>query len=195
MIRAYEVFLGMLKKRGLTPRKVPTPSEDFDMDEMTGYYRFDSPEGRKKIYVLWTESFDTGSVEKIISQAKPLDDKKETHNHFISIYSEKFTPPAKGKIESLEMIDPTIIIEVFSVTELQTDITEHILVPAHRQVSEETKQEVMRVYGCNEKNIPKLLWSDVIRRFYNFPLGALIEIKRPSRTFGAFNVSYRIVTR
>jgi DNA-directed RNA polymerase subunit H (RpoH/RPB5) len=194
MIRAYEVFLGMMKKRGFIPKKVPVPSED--IVEMTGYYRFDGPNGRKKIYVLWTESFDTGSVEKIISQAKPLDEKKKgAYNHFISIYSEKFTPPAKGKIENLELIDPTIVIEVFSVTELQTDITDHVLVPAHTQVSEEKKQEVMKVYGCNEKNIPKIVWSDAIRRFYNFPLGSLIEIKRPTRTFGTYNISYRIVTR
>ena len=64
----------------------------------------------------------------------------------------------------LNFIDTTF--ELFTVTELQFNITTHYLVPTHIMLSESAASDFTKMMGIN---IPILLKTDPVCRFYNFP--------------------------
>lgn len=45
----------------------------------------------------------------------------------------------------------------------------------------------------NRQHLPKLLWNDPVRRYYNYPLGAIIQIIRDGES-SIQTISYRIVS-
>ena len=63
-------------------------------------------------------------------------------------------------------------IEVFCITELQYNITKHELVPKHILLSKEEAKKM------REFQIPFILRSDPIVRFYDFKRGDVIRIER-----------------
>jgi DNA-directed RNA polymerase subunit H (RpoH/RPB5) len=67
--------------------------------------------------------------------------------------------------------------ELFTEQEVTIDITQHYLVPLHEKVqdihSEFTPQQIKDL-----KNIPKILCTDPISKYYNFKHGDIIRITR-----------------
>ena len=67
----------------------------------------------------------------------------------------------------------------FVMKELTYNVSKHVLVPPHRLVSTREAEEIMqRDYSALPKQLPVLMMDDPIRRYYNFPLGSLVEIQR-----------------
>lgn len=103
--------------------------------------------------------------------------------HCIIVFEGSPTPVVKDIISKMQL--QKIFIELFEADELQFNITKHQLVPKHRLLSHEESQEFKKKYGIN---IPKLLSSDPVARFYDFKKGSIIEITRKNDY-----ISYRIV--
>jgi DNA-directed RNA polymerase I, II, and III subunit RPABC1 len=76
-------------------------------------------------------------------------------------------------------------IEYFEEQELMFNITEHVLVPKHRKLSESEKEKFFSKHG---KNIQIMLKIDPVARFYLFEPGDVIEIIRRDNV-----IAYRIV--
>jgi len=95
----------------------------------------------------------------------------EDINHAIIVYNDVITSSAKRAIEQTEKHD----IEIFLTSEFQFNITTHNLVPKHSLVKESEKDEILKK---QIKNLPIIIRSDAIVRFYNFKPGDLIRIVR-----------------
>jgi DNA-directed RNA polymerase I, II, and III subunit RPABC1 len=81
------------------------------------------------------------------------------------------TPAARDELASAG-------VQHFCYYQLLIDITEHALVPNHRMLTQEQTAKLLSTLGVSLSKMPKLLHSDPIARFYNFPKGSVIEITR-----------------
>jgi DNA-directed RNA polymerase I, II, and III subunit RPABC1 len=91
-----------------------------------------------------------------------------------------------------ETIDPKRTIEVFEKTSLLINITNHVLVPKHRILSEDERQELFERYHIQDNSqIPKLLITDPISRYYGLKKGQVVEITRNEDINK--HISYRVV--
>lgn len=100
------------------------------------------------------------------------------YSHAILVYEGVPTANVKKQIDELSKIGKTI--EIFSADDLQLNITKHILVPKH---------ELLKISKFKDKiNLPIILRSDPICRFYNFPKGEVIKVTRRDGF-----IAYRIV--
>lgn len=85
-----------------------------------------------------------------------------------------------------------LVIECFKENELFTDKTKHVLVPKHELISDEEKKELLGVYKLKESQLPKILSSDAISRYFGAKRGQVFKIIRNSETCGEY-IYYRIV--
>ena len=102
-------------------------------------------------------------------------------DHRIIVYNKNITPSAKKVINNY--VESTF--ELFTLNDLQFNITKHYLVPEHTMLSNEEAEQFKKSLGID---IPILQKTDKVCQFYNFPRGAIIKITR--RDGG---VGYRIV--
>jgi len=84
--------------------------------------------------------------------------------------------------------------EVFREDELLINIVDHILVPKHEVLTEEEQNNFFKDYNCTKKNMPKILSTDPIARYYNMQPGQICRIIRPSETSG-YTTCYRLVVK
>ena len=101
--------------------------------------------------------------------------------HCIIIYKEKITSVAKKITESIN----DFTIELFPSYELLYNITKHYLVPLHKKLSYDASKQFKLKYGVN---IPVILATDPVSRFYGYKRKDIIEITRKTGF-----VTYRIV--
>ena len=90
--------------------------------------------------------------------------------HCIIVYPDQITSGAKKGIEDVEHID--VEIELFSLKELQYNLTKHRLVPQHILLNKEEGNEIRRKYG---HDVPVILKSDPVCRYYNYKKGDIIK--------------------
>lgn len=102
---------------------------------------------------------------------------KDKHiSHLLIIYNGDFknsiTPKTKECLENLD----DIRVEFFTIGELQYNVTKHVLVPKHVLATKEERDDIKKRYKIVE--LPILLKSDPISRYYNFKVGDIIKIMR-----------------
>ena len=83
-------------------------------------------------------------------------------------------------------------VEIFSKDEFMINIVDHIIIPKHTLLSEEEKKQFFEEYFVKPKDLPRILASDPISRYYYAKVGDVFRIERPSMTAG-FSIAYRIV--
>jgi DNA-directed RNA polymerase subunit H (RpoH/RPB5) len=83
-------------------------------------------------------------------------------------------------------------IEMFSLSELQYNVTEHCLVPKHERVNDpEAIRSVLKLYGIKRNQLPVIQKSDVVCRYLGIESGDLVRIHRVSPSSG-IHVAYRM---
>ena len=75
----------------------------------------------------------------------------------------------------------------------EINVRKHFLVPEHRKLTEEEKQEILKKYNATEKEMPKINKKDPAIKNLNVKEGDLIEIKRKVLTTGEEYLYYRVV--
>lgn len=84
-----------------------------------------------------------------------------------------------------------IIIQIFWIDTLLINITKHELVPNMRILNEEEKQNIFQKSNISNFNqMPIILKTDPVAKFYGLIRGNLVEIIRPSPTGGVYK-NYR----
>ena len=74
---------------------------------------------------------------------------------------------------------------------LMVNITKHMLVPPLRILSDDEKAKIVETYRLNTlTQLPIILKSDPVAKFYGVRKGDLCEIIRPSETSGVY-INYR----
>ena len=82
--------------------------------------------------------------------------------------------------------------QIFWLNSLLFNISEHDLVPKYRIMTQEEKQALIdKLFLDDEKNLPKILVTDPVAKFYGVRIGQLCEIGYTNETNG-FNKSYRL---
>ena len=82
--------------------------------------------------------------------------------------------------------------QIFWLNSLLFNISEHDLVPKYRIMTQEEKQSLIdKLFLDDEKNLPKILVTDPVAKFYGVRIGQLCEIEYTNETNG-FNKSYRL---
>ena len=133
---------------------------------------------RRKICVFKyiTEKLNVDAIKKYMNDLHDLKSK-----HCIIICIDGITPPTKQMVNT--SVD--VKIEVFYESDLMVNKTKHRLVPVHIPLGKDESTKFKEKYGTQ---IPRLLKTDAICRFYNFTRGQIIKVIRPNGF-----VSYRIV--
>lgn len=110
---------------------------------------------------------------------KVLDDRQIQYS--ILVYYDNITSSAKRVLTNL----PNITFELFSLDDLQYNITKHVYARPHIKLTAEEQKVFIQKMG---QDIPVLQKNDPMCRFYNFDKGDIIKIIRKNNF-----VSYRIV--
>jgi len=85
-----------------------------------------------------------------------------------------------------------LVIECFKENELLVDKLMHVLVPKHELLEEDEKRELLKIYKLKEGQLPKMLTSDPIAKYFGAKKGQVFKITRPSESSGDY-IYYRIV--
>ena len=83
---------------------------------------------------------------------------------------------------------------MFLEKELMINIIEHDIVPEHKILTPEEKLIFYEEYSCKKKNLPRILNTDPVAKYYNMKPGDICKIIRVSEVSGSV-FSYRIVTK
>lgn len=84
--------------------------------------------------------------------------------------------------------------EIFLEEDMLINIVDHDLVPKHEILTKEEIDTFYEKYNCKKRNMPKILTSDPVARYYNMKIGDICRIIRPSETSG-YTVTYRLVIK
>ena len=71
--------------------------------------------------------------------------------------------------------------EYFFIESLQFNITKHRLVSKHSLLNEEETTNLLNKYNIKPNQLPYILKSDPVVKYYNFPHGGICKIVRESR--------------
>jgi len=135
--------------------------------------------------------FPEDEKEKVgVKPIKVLTDrmKEESVSNAILVLRVDVTPFAKQAIATMS---DSFRIEHFRESELLVDITEHVLVPEHRVLDPNEKQELLKRYRLRDTQLPRIQPEDPVARYYGMKRGQVCKIIRPSETAGRY-VTYRI---
>jgi DNA-directed RNA polymerase I, II, and III subunit RPABC1 len=70
--------------------------------------------------------------------------------------------------------------EIFKISELMLCIVEHVLVPNHKVLTKEEGNIVLNEYCARKRDMPLILTTDPVARFYNMKPDEICRITRPS---------------
>jgi DNA-directed RNA polymerase subunit H (RpoH/RPB5) len=165
------------------------------MEGLSGIYYADGKktEGHLIRFMLSLNNEEVKNSIAIASEQKKGSSKPKSRNITV-IYSLTRTPPSKLFVEQA-ISAKSLFFEVFSVPELIVDRTEHVTVPPHRLIRDpEERKKILDGYSLTEElihKLPHLVPTDMVCKYFAFPLGALVEITRPSPN--GPNIAHRVV--
>lgn len=84
-------------------------------------------------------------------------------------------------------------VETFHIADLLVNITKHVLAPKHVILTSTEKNQLLKQHNVEDKQIPRMLVTDAIARYYGLEKGQVVKI---SHTGGLTDTlaSYRCVT-
>ena len=85
-------------------------------------------------------------------------------------------------------------VEIFRFNKLQSDITQHMLVPLHEVLSKDEGENVLEAYRARKREMPLIRTNEDIAKYYNMKPGEVTRIYRPS-PLTCEAVGYRMVIK
>ncbi|KAJ0961371.1 hypothetical protein J5N97_009170 [Dioscorea zingiberensis] len=118
------------------------------------------------------------------------------HNHLVQenlsrmilVLQNKVTSKAREAIKEIF----TFKVETFNITELLVNITKHVLKPKHDILTEEEKKALLEKYNVEETQLPRMLHTDAIARYYGLEKGQVVKVTYDGELTGN-HVTYRCV--
>lgn len=131
--------------------------------------------------------FDLAVRFKLVEVRKSLEDTEADLDVVILVVFNKPTTAAQKSINELKRD-----IQIFTLGELQYNVTDHVLVPKHVPIRSEVQiREILRRYQLPDRNkMPLIPSTDPVARYLALKPGQLVCITRPSPSCGVY-VSYR----
>lgn len=122
---------------------------------------------------------------------KLISESNSTCHHLILIHKDGAFGPMAAKYKKI-LATKGIKFETFCYEELQYNLTLHSYVPKHKVLTNEEKKDLFQRYKINETQLPQILSTDPVVRYYGANPGMVIEITRRSDTCGRY-VTFRLV--
>ncbi|KAL6012742.1 DNA-directed RNA polymerases II 24 kDa polypeptide (RNA polymerase II subunit 5) [Asimina triloba] len=197
LFRIRKTVLEMLRDRGylvLDPEMQMTLAEfrakfaegDHIKREDLSILKEKPEDDRDKIFVFYSDEPKLGAknLKTYISRMK-----EENVSKAIIITQKNLTPYAKKAIAEFSS---KFAVEPFQESELLVNITHHHLVPVHQLLNSEEKKAMLQHYALKERQLPRILVTDPIARYYGLKRGEVVKITRPSENAGSYE-TYRWV--
>lgn len=139
----------------------------------------------KKVLVIFcgTDPVKLSTVRGIYVQVS-----KENLTRLILVLQNKVTSKARDAIKEIFKFK----VETFQITELLINITKHILKPRHDILTEEEKQKLLKNYNVADSQLPRMLETDAVARYYGLEHGQVVKITYDGELTGS-HVTYRCV--
>ena len=186
----------MLTDRGYDVKNMSLTKEKFiewagkdDIRTNKEALAFTAKKEGENTYVAWSDDPKLGTkITNILIEMEKEDAKRAIIAVDLSV-----TPNTNGIITSLKVNG--VFINYFTITELQFNVTKHVLVPKHVLCSEKEKLQVFKSYGIKSKDsLPHISANEAICKYYGALKGQLFKIIRDSNTQpGQKAISYRYV--
>lgn len=140
------------------------------------------------IILLLDQKITTITKTSVIGEHLYEKGEKKSKEHKIIIVDD-ISPRAR---QAIQVNFPTI--EVFLRKEQMFNIVDSIYVPKHILLSPEEGEQVLKEFGLQKKDMPKILTNDPIVLYFHAKIGQIFRILRPSETAG-YATFYRIVVK
>ncbi|KAF7819115.1 DNA-directed RNA polymerase V subunit 5A-like [Senna tora] len=186
--------LEMLKDRGYS---IPTSEIDLSLSDFRAIHgqsldveklRFSAThasDASKRILVVFCWP---GIVKvNVIRSLAALIVNKDTLTGMILIVQSHVTSQALKAIDLF-----TFKVEVFQITDLIVNITKHVLKPKHQVLTDRQKQNLLKKYNIEEKQLPRMLQKDAIARYYGLERGQVVKVTYDG-DITQMHVTYRCV--
>ena len=146
----------------------------------------------KTIYIKYflNSKIRMSNIQQLIINMK--EELLEENDELIIITKDKLSNELNldSVFETLLNIDK-MFVQVFWLDTLIINITKHQLVPKHRIVTEQEKEQLLDKYSITSYNqLPVILKTDAVAKYYGMRRGNVVEITRPSETAGEY-INYR----
>ncbi|XP_072974997.1 DNA-directed RNA polymerase V subunit 5A-like [Typha angustifolia] len=113
---------------------------------------------------------------------------KENLSRLIVVLQSKMTSKAREAIKDISKFK----IETFQITDLLVNITKHVLMPRHDVLTTEEKDNLLKKYSVEDKQLPRMLETDAIARYYGLEKGTVVKVSYDGELTGS-HVTYRCV--
>lgn len=100
--------------------------------------------------------------------------------------------PTSFASQIINRLSDELTLEVFLDHELMVNITQHELVPQHEVLNDDQKKALLARYKLKETQLPRILKTDAVARYYGLKRAQVVKVIRPSETAGRY-VTYRMV--
>lgn len=180
IVTSFEVILEMLRDRGIN-------IGDVQSEHINEILRADSLKqvieiiiNDMKIVYYTPLKFKWADVKKYFEDT-------EKFSLYILVVQENITQNNMKSINALNLP-----LEIHLLSRLQFNITKHVLVPKHEVIrGKESIEQVLTMYKLKNKyQLPIILKTDPIARYYGMRNGDLVKIIRKSETAGEY-IMYR----
>lgn len=198
IFRAWTTCKEMLIERGYTIPEhfMNVDNNDFyalyqNIDMTDGFNNYDilgtksNPE--KKIIVKFTLDKEAVTRQDIVSIRSNVSEKHGEETSIIYILKNKPNTFVYKEVNGLNTID-----EIFLYTEVIFNRTKHRLVPKHVLLTEAEKKDLLLTYDCKDTQIPRMVTTDFVCRYFGAKPGDIFKIYRPSPSSGIY-ITYRVV--
>jgi DNA-directed RNA polymerase I, II, and III subunit RPABC1 len=183
----------MMTERGYTIPLTFLKAENNDfytlyqnIDATSGFNNYDifGTKDDKKILVKFTLDKESVNRQDIISFRNNVNDAYGEDTNIIYVVKSK---PNTFVYKEIKEND-----EIFLFNELVFNRTKHRLIPKHVMLNETEKREVLTTYDCRDTQIPRMVTTDFLARYYGAKAGDMFKIYRPSPSSGVY-ITYRVV--
>ncbi|WWC65146.1 uncharacterized protein I303_107760 [Kwoniella dejecticola CBS 10117] len=140
-------------------------------------------EGTLYVYFCAEKNVSKAAMKTFITSMDKIGAKRG-----IIIWSEKMSPAAK---KTLQELASEYHLEDFQESDLLVNITRHFLVPKHQIMRKEEKDQLIKRYRLKETQLPRIMITDPVARYYGMKRGQVMRIERASETAGRY-ITYRI---
>lgn len=194
--RCWKNCVAMLKDRGYT---VPIEFENYrnndfhvlyqNIDAESGFNNYDIfgvHKNGNKILVKFLVDIESVKGDRIKGVRNDVNISKKygEDTKIIFIFKNK---PNQSVLKEIKNGD-----EIFYYNELVVQRVKHRLVPKHTLLTEADKKELNHTYDVKDTQLPRILTTDFVTRYYGAKPGDIFKIERPSPSTG-ITVAYRIV--
>ncbi|CAL5423123.1 unnamed protein product [Camellia sinensis] len=139
----------------------------------------------KQVLVIFCEptAVKVNTIRSIASQIM----NRESLTRLILVVQNQMTNQAQKAVDLF-----SFKVEIFQITDLLVNITKHVLKPTHRVLNDKEKQNLLKKFSLEEKQIPRMLQKDAIARYYGWEKGQVVKVSY-SDEITESHVTYRCV--